>query len=323
MLAHRPRDTLVCYNGPMRSWLSILLVLSLVAPAQARPDPWPAIRAAYLAGHDAQALSQLHALLAADPHDLMANYYVGLIAIKEGDRATAARAFAEVVRLDAAGPFGADARSWLADLPAPTPPTPAPTLVPVVLPSPMPSQGVRLAPHRAAWLTALPLDKGHDDPRNANPDPGYFKAADGSFEFKPPAGFVLLDEGDHGNEERLLFGPPNAESAYAAADSPPTLLITWRGFDDLAQLTPAEREKRERQLLFQEAASYGTGGQMLTRFGVPCYRIPQREGTWAADTWLVFKNTRLYAFTYGGDADKLASDRARVEASLLTPVFYR
>ncbi|HEY9723212.1 MAG TPA: hypothetical protein V6D47_14475 [Oscillatoriaceae cyanobacterium] len=309
----------------MRSWLSLLLVIMLVTPAQASPDPWPAIRAAYLAGEDAQALAQLHALLAADPRDLMANYYTGLIAIKEGDRATATHAFTVVAKLDPDGPFGADARSWLDDLPAPAAPSPtpiAPAPLPIVVPSPLPSHEVKLAPHRPGWLTALPLDKGHDA-RNANPDPGYFKASDGSFEFKPPTGFRLLDEGDHGDEERLLFGPPGAETAYAAADSPPTLLITWHAHDELAGLDAATCAQRERQLLFHEAAGYGPGGELVTRFGVTCYRIPQREGTWAAETWLLFKNQRLYAFTYGGDADKLATYRSRVEASLLSPIFYR
>jgi hypothetical protein len=171
---------------------------------------------------------------------------------------------------------------------------------------------------RAPWLQAQPGGKNRRA-RSANPRPGYFKVADGSFEFVPPAGFVLLDEGAQGSELSTLFGlPKDARTSEAS----PTLLITWREFADLKDLRPDQRSAKERQLLTMEASMYGPGAQLEARFGGPCYRVRQSQGTWAADTLLFFQHGKLYALTFGGAADQLARHQASVLRSWETPIFY-
>jgi hypothetical protein len=172
--------------------------------------------------------------------------------------------------------------------------------------------------NRAAWLRAQPKGRG-SRARSANPRPGYFKACDGTFEFVPPSGFVLLDENFAGNELSTLFGAPKRAGAIAA---PPTLLITWRELDETRALKPDQRAAKERQLLAMEASMYGPGATLEARFGAPCYRVRQSRGTWAADTLLFVQHGRLYALTYGGEASGLAAYRARIEASWRTPIFY-
>jgi hypothetical protein len=168
------------------------------------------------------------------------------------------------------------------------------------------------------WLQAQPGGKNRRA-RSANPRPGYFKVADGSFEFVPPAGFVLLDEGAQGSELSTLFGLPRGDRTGEAS---PTLLITWREFADLKDLRPDQRIAKERQLLTMEASMYGPGAQLEARFGGPCYRVRQSQGGWGADTLLFFQHGKLYALTFGGAADQLARYQARVHKSWETPIFY-
>lgn len=171
---------------------------------------------------------------------------------------------------------------------------------------------------KAPWLQAQPGGKNRRA-RSANPRPGYFKVADGSFEFVPPAGFVLLDEGAQGSELSTLFGLPKGARTGEAS---PTLLITWREFADLKGLKPDQRIAKERQLLTMEASMYGPGAQLEARFGGPCYRVRQSQGGWGADTLLFFQHGKLYALTFGGAADQLARYQAQVLKSWETPIFY-
>lgn len=216
----------------------------------------------------------------------------------------------------------------LRPLPRPRPVASPKPMVPVAAPS---SSAGRLTPRRsvlplealrpaakAPWLQAQPGGKNRR-PRSANPRPGYFKVADGSFEFVPPAGFVLLDEGAQGSELSTLFGLPKGDRTGEAS---PTLLITWREFTDLKDLRPDQRIARERQLLTMEASMYGPGAQLEARFGGPCYRVRQSQGGWGADTLLFFQHGRLYALTFGGASDQLARYQARVLKSWETPIFY-
>ncbi|MFN3428714.1 MAG: tetratricopeptide repeat protein [Candidatus Sericytochromatia bacterium] len=199
-------------------------------------------------------------------------------------------------------------------------PQPRPTAPPRAKASILPIEALR--PHGAAtvapWLQAQPQGK-NKRPRSANARPGYFKGADGSFEFIPPSGFVLLDEGTQGLELSTLFGLPRTA---ATAEAPATLLITWREFEELKALNASQRAARERQLLMMEASMYGPGAQLEGRYGGPCYRVRQAQGAWAADTILFFQHRKLYALTFGGAASELEKHRAQVEKSLGTPIFY-
>jgi hypothetical protein len=238
---------------------------------------------------------------------------------------------------EAAGvPVPAPSAAAKANRPRPTAPPrrapkPAPRAsVPVAAPS---ASAGRVAPRRsvlplealrpttrpkAPWLQAQPGGKNRRA-RSANARPGYFKVADGSFEFVPPAGFVLLDEGAQGSELSTLFGLPKGARTGEAS---PTLLITWREFADLRELKPDQRIAKERQLLTMEASMYGPGAQLEARFGGPCYRVRQSQGGWGADTLLFFQHGKLYALTFGGAADQLARYQARVLKSWETPIFY-
>jgi hypothetical protein len=337
MLVRMPRLTLLLVPVLLAALGAPAIATDADVPAvsTAPADPWPAIRADYLAGNYPEAVTALQALVAKNPSDREGFYYLAMIYWREGDDASAATAFRQVLLLDPEGPLGRDATAWLASY-APRPsasptsqasPTAAPGVEATTTPSPLPE--IAPIPRSAAaprltrpWLQALPQDKGHRA-RSANPRPGYFKASDGSFEFKPPRGFVLLDEGTHGNEQRLLFGPPTANADFAAAaPAPPTLLITWHEVPELASLKPDQRIARERQLLALEASGYALGGVSTARYGVPCYRVLQHQPGWAAETLLFFKNERLYAMTYGGAASRLGSFRKQVEASWKTPIFY-
>ena len=197
---------------------------------------------------------------------------------------------------------------------------------PAPLPSAPSSQAARhsllplgaLRPSSKPWLQAQPKSKNRR-PRSANPRPGYFKVADGSFEFMPPSGFVLLDESTHGPELTTLFGLPKSARTTKAA---PTLLITWREVAEIKDLKPDQRAARERQLLAMEASMYGPGARLEARFGGPCYRVRQVQGEWAADTLLFFQHRKLYALTFGGAAGELERYRTRIEKSWTTPLFY-
>jgi hypothetical protein len=200
---------------------------------------------------------------------------------------------------------------------AAVPPTPSPAGRPIrPHPSLLPLDALR--PTGAPWLQAQPQDKGRRA-RSANARPGYFKAADGTFEFVPPPGFVLLDEGTQGNEFSTLFGLPKGARS---GDVPPTLLITWREFGELKKFKPDQRAAKEHQLLTMEASMYGPGAQQEARFGAPCFRVHQAQTGWAADTILFFQHNRLYALTYGGSSEQLERYRPRVEKSWDTPIFY-
>jgi hypothetical protein len=204
-----------------------------------------------------------------------------------------------------------------ARVPAPVPSSSAVRVVPRR--SVLPFEALRpTAKPKSPWLQAQPGGKNRRA-RSANPRPGYFKVADGSFEFVPPAGFVLLDEGAQGNELSTLFGLPKGART---SETSPTLLITWREFDDLKDLKPDQRIAKERQLLTMEASMYGPGAQLEARFGGPCYRVRQSQGAWGADTLLFFQHGKLYALTFGGAADQLAHYQASVLKSWETPIFY-
>jgi tetratricopeptide (TPR) repeat protein len=346
----------------MRSALGLAVVAGLgQAPAIAQADPWPGIRADYREGAFDQALAGLTRLLEANPDDREALYYTAIIQWRLENYAEAARAYRRVLALDPRGPFGQDAEAWLAanghlvpapPSPTPAPPTPSPVPVavtarptpsprpqatpkptpkPVSKPTPRPTSPPRarasilpleaLRPGGqvvAPWLQAQPQGK-NKRPRSANARLGYFKGADGSFEFVPPAGFVLLDEGTQGLELSTLFGLPRTG---ATSETPATLLITWREFDELKSLNSSQRAARERQLLMMEASMYGPGAQLEGRYGGPCYRVRQTQGAWAADTILFFQHRKLYALTFGGAASQLEKHRAQVEKSLGTPIFY-
>ncbi len=212
--------------------------------------------------------------------------------------------------------------------PAPLPASPAP--LPTASPSPLAvatatpprPRATATPPPRTPWLTAQPERNG-GRLRSRNARPGFFKALDGTFEFVPPAGFVLLDEGVDGSERRALFGPIATLSVQGGGgEQPPTLLIVWRDMAELSRFRADQKAARERQLLTIEAATYGPGARLEARFGVPTMRVTQRQGGWAADTWLFFQFGRLYAVTYGGEAAELPKHAPAVSKSLTTPIFY-
>lgn len=337
------RLTLACLRAGLA--LGLLLTVGL-APAHAADDPWPGIRAAYREGDFAAATTSLKQLLERNPDDREALYYMAIIQWRLEDYTGAAAAYRRVLALDPQGPFGQDAKLWLdtyghlaaAPTPAPTPtpratphPKPKPSPRPIAHRLPKPSPAPRqtrahpsilpldaLRPQGQPWLKAEPQDKGRR-PRSAKARPGYFKAADGTFEFIPPPGFVLLDEGTQGSEFSTLFGLPKSARV---GDVPPTLLITWREFTGLKKLTADQRAAKERQLLTMEASMYGPGATQEARFGGPCLRVRQSQTGWAADTILFFQHHRLYALTYGGSTEQLERYRPRVEKSWETPIFY-
>ncbi len=345
--------TLAC----LRCGLALALALSAgLAPAIADEDPWPGIRTAYREGDFAGASASLRRLLERNPDDREALYYTAIIQWRLEDYVAAAAAYRRVLALDPNGPFGQDARMWLetyahlavaTPTPAPAKPTPTPRVArrPAPTPKPRPTSQVAIVPPKPAPVvrrgaprpSILPLDQLRPSPksapwlaaqpkgrkgraRSANPRPGYFKAADGTFEFVPPAGFVLLDEGVQGSEMSTLFGLPKSAQV---GEAPPTLLITWREFDDLKRLKADQRTAKERQLLAMEASMYGPGAVLEARFGGPCYRVHQEQSAWGADTLLFFQHGRLYALTYGGGAEQLERYRPRVEKSWDTPIFYQ
>jgi hypothetical protein len=345
--------------GRTRAWACVLaaaLVLAAPAPAAwAAEDPaWPDIRADYREGDFRSALVRLERLAAANPQDREAFYYLALIHWRLENYPAAAAAWRRVQELDPHGPFGKDAQNWLAaygDLAVAGPgrpsPRPTPTATPMELrlpssPSPLPEatptprptpvaarptatprpRATATPPPRTPWLTAQPQRNGGRE-RSRNARPGYFKALDGTFEFVPPAGFVLLDEGVDGSERRALFGPIATLSLQGENAQPPTLLIVWRDMPELRRFRPDQKAARERQLLTIEAATYGPGARLEARFGVPTMRVTQHQGSWAADTWLFFQFDRLYAVTYGGEASELPKFAPAVTKSLATPVFYQ
>lgn len=299
-----------------------MLLALLGLPAQGAEDPWPAIREDYLAGRYPAAIAALDRLTAERPADREAYYYLGLIHWRLGDHAAAARAYRQVMALDPHGALGEDARLWLLshDGPAPSPrPTPA-TPVPVPMPTLKVTQTITHFKPLSRPTAAAPRKKGRA--RSARPRPGYFKAADGTFEFKPPAGFVLLDEGIKGDEIFTLFGPPQAMAGYASGGTPPTLLIGWKEYPELLELTASQRSARERQLLVKEAAQYGPQAKHQAYVGKPCYRVRQKQGEWTADTLIFFQHGRLYTMTFGGEAKAVGGYRGRVEGSWKTTIFY-
>lgn len=337
------------------AWGAALLVLcfGLLAPLPAlADDQWPDIRSDYREGRFQSAIARLERLVAANPQDREAYYYLGLINWRIGNLPAAADAYKHVLALDPNGPFGQDARMWLNNYASQNAmgPTPGPTPTPgageevfpiatptpsAAAPSPAPATPMPVAPRPrprptahphptakpAPWLQAEPKESTNR-PRGMNARPGYFKGADGTFEFIPPRGFILLDEGIDGNEWHVLFGPADTMGMANAVEQPPTLLIVWRELAELKHYKPDQRAARERQLLAIEAATYGPGAKSEARYGVPVLRVAQRHGAWAADTLLFFKNDRLYAFTYGGDATLLPRFRAQVDQSWKTPIFY-
>lgn len=333
-----------------------LALLAAPLPAHAAEDPaWPDIRSDYREGDFRSAQSRLERLTAIHPQDREAFYYLALIHWRLENYPAAAAAWRRVLELDPNGPFGKDAQNWLAtyaDLavvnpqratPRPQatpfevfptvrpsvlsslPPLPA-TPLPVGTPSPLAlltpkSRATTTPPPRTPWLTAEAPQGNGGRMRSRNAKPGFFKALDGTFEFVPPGGFVLLDEGVDGSERRALFGPVSTIQP-GGAEQPPTLLIVWRDMPELTKFRADQKAARERQLLTIEAATYGPGARLEARFGVPTMRVTQRQGGWAADTWLFFQHGRLYALTYGGDAAELPRFAPSVTKSLTTPVFY-
>lgn len=319
------------------------------AGAARADDPWPDIRSDYREGNYASAISRLQKLVVASPKDREAHYYLALIYWRQENYVAAAQAYRRVLELDPGGPFGRDAQLWLTtygDLavvtsprptpmasPRPSPVTPPPSIIPTpaTTPTPRPTTPVvrvttRPSPRpvpstRTPWLQAPFQDKGNR-PRSANAKPGYFKSADGSFEFVPPTGFVLLDEGVEGSELRALFGPASTLNVTNGTEQPPTLLIVWREVGELKSFRADQRAARERQLLSIEAATYGPGAKLEARFGVPSMVVLQKQGGWAAQTWLFFQHERLYAVTYGGDGQLLPKFQGLVGRSLGTPIFY-
>lgn len=428
---------------PLRPALALAVALVFAAspaPVRAAEDPaWPDIRTDYREGHFAEALARLERVVAASPQDREAHYYLALIHWRMENFPQAAASWRRVLALDPNGPFGRDAKLWLAtygdqaglatprprgaatpfplSLGSPTPaprstPTPRATLTPFAwptlaptpfvwsspvptrqpatpppIPTPLPetsdvpftwartpipltrpsgftwampspaatpevggtaapetptpyatpftlatarppvaatasppTRTTSTAPPRTPWLTAQPERSG-GRLRSRNAKPGYFKGLDGTFEFVPPTGFVLLDEGVDGSERRALFGPA-ATLAGTTESQPPTLLVVWRDMAELKRFKPDQKLARERQLLAIEAATYGPGARLEARFGVPTMRVTQRQGSWAADTWLFFQYDRLYAVTYGGEAAELPKFAPAVTKSLGTPIFY-
>lgn len=314
------------------AWGAVLLVLCCLvqSPAvQAAADAWSDIRTDYREGRFQSAIARLERLVASDPNDREAFYYLGLINWRLGNFAAAATAYKRVIELDPAGPFGQDAKLWLANygaLATSATPAPLPTATPAPLPTPQPPRPTvrpspRPVPSRQPWLQVEPKEST-TRPRGMNAKPGYFKAADGTFEFVPPKGFVLLDEGVDGSEWHVLFGPAYTTGMTEAQEQPPTLLVVWRELPELKRLRADQRAARERQLLAIEAATYGPGARQEACYGVPCFRVEQRHGDWAAHTRLFFKYNRLYAMTYGGDATLLPRFQALVERSFTTPFFY-
>jgi len=334
---------------------------SLPARAAEDPS-WTDIRTDYREGDFRAAQTRLERLVVVHPQDREAHYYLALVHWRLENYPAAAASWRRVLELDPNGPFGKDAQNWLmtyADLavvnpnrPTPRPvatpfevfPSVRPTARPTALPTPafpatpapvvnLPPSPLPLAtltpkpratttpPPRTPWLTAQAPQGNGGRMRSRNAKPGFFKALDGTFEFVPPVGFVLLDEGVDGSERRALFGPVQTIQP-GGAEQPPTLLIVWRDMAELARLTPGQRAARERQLLTIEAATYGPGARLEARFGVPTMRVTQRQGGWAADTWLFFQHGRLYALTYGGDAAELPRYAPAVSKSLATPIFY-
>lgn len=324
-----------------KPWLLALIAAFCLAPAPAvataemRPgpdDPWPAIREAFLAGDLDEALARLERRVAAHPTDRMAHYYMAMIRWRQGDIPAAAASYRQVLALDPDGPFGKDAKLWLdahaarGQIAPVAPPAKAPPRRPISLrPSPRSSVVPRLTtvvtPFRPA-ARPVPRPSPSGRARSAKPRPGYFKAADGTFEFKPPAGFVLLDEGLKGEEAFTLFGGPGAMAGYATGQTPPTLLVTWRVLDELKPLKPDQRAARERQLLAREIEAYGPDARIGAYAGGPAFRVHQAQGDWEADTLVFFQHGRLYAMTYGGAKSQLGAYRGRVEASWRTAIFH-
>ncbi|MEB3329321.1 MAG: hypothetical protein VKQ33_08835 [Candidatus Sericytochromatia bacterium] len=318
------------------------LMLLASAPAGAAEDAWAEARKAYREGRHAVALVALERLVAQDPQDREAHYYLALVRWRLGRQRASAAAWQRVLALDPEGPFGRDARHWLASFGGgvlagaePPPATSAPAAgSPPGPASPLPLQpspratAAPTAPPTAArattppWLTAKAPRAG-SRPRARNARPGWFKALDGTFEFVPPPGFVLLDEGDAQGERRALFAPRRALAAAGGAEQPPTLLLVWRDVPELLRFRSDQRSARARQLLLAEAVTYGPGVRLEARFGVQAAHVAQRQGSWAADTWLFFQDERLYAVTFGGEARLLSPYQAAVARSLGTLVFNR
>ena len=360
--------------GRSRAWAAALAFALLAAgPTQAafaaENPAWPDIRSDYREGNFQGARASLERLVAANPQDREAHYYLALIHWRLENYPAAAASWRRVLALDPEGPFGKDAELWLAtygDLavlspgratprpqasptprslatpfavsrPSATPftitlpatPAPLPTLEPlpsatppVAIATPAP-RATATPPPRTPWLQAQPGGNSGGRLRSRNAKPGYFKALDGTFEFVPPQGFVLLDEGVDGSERRVLFGPVSTLSVQGSSgEQPPTLMIVWRELPELKRFRADQRVARERQLLTIEAATYGPGARLEARFGVPSMRVTQRQGSWAADTWLFFQHDRLYAVTYGGEAAALPRHAPAVTKSLATPIFY-
>jgi tetratricopeptide (TPR) repeat protein len=319
------------------AWGAAFLVLCLAvgAPAVAQQPPedaWTEIRADYRDGRFQSAIARLERLVATNPNDREAFYYLGLINWRQGNMPAAAAAYRRVIELDPAGPFGQDAQLWLnnyANLQAKASPTPAPKPTPTAVPTPfLPTPAPRPSatrpramPSRGPWLQVEPKETTNR-PRGMNARKGYFKVADGTFEFIPPKGFVLLDEGIDGTEWHVLFGPPYNATMAKATEQPPTLLIVWRELPELKRFRADQRAARERQLLTIEAATYGPGAKLEALYGGPCYRVDQHHGAWSAVTRLFFKHDRLYAVTYGGDASLLPRFQGAVDAAYKTPIFY-
>jgi hypothetical protein len=321
-------------------------VLSL--PVGAVTDPaWPEIRADYRAGRYEEALGRLEQLLGRVPSQREAHYYVALIHWHLQHYDASKRAWRKVLELDPQGPFGADAALWLTtldELEASEKPlavvssTPMPSPSVLVSPKPLsrassapvasPAEGKNIpTPGRSPsassdpWLQAQPNVRGRRL-RSRNAKPGYFKALDGTFEFVPPTGFVLLDEGEDGGERRALFGPRRQPRSPRHSEQPPTLLMVWREVPELRRYRVDQRAARSRQMLMLEASTYGPGAQLESRFGVQTVRIAQRQGSWSAETWLFFQDERLYAFTYGGETSALGLYSQAVNKSFLTLAFY-
>lgn len=310
-----------------------LLLAGLGTPALAQ-DPWPNIRGDFREGRFDAAMGRLESLIAVNPNDREAWYYVALIRWRQGRMVEASEAYRKVAALDPGGPFGQDATAWLRSYAAAPPVTPqpsamateapyrptptpyaAPSFQPTARPTPPPATPaptpVAMMPS-PGWLTATPGNNGGGRPRSRNPRPGFFKALDGTFEFKPPAGFALLDEGETEGERRTLFGPAASMTVGAAGEQPPSLLWAWR---DLPPGKPVAAT------LKGEAASYGS--PVATRgFGGDAYKVVQRQGAWQAESWLFVRHNRLYAVTFGGDGRRLAPHRGAVTRSFATCAFY-
>lgn len=305
-------------------------------PAWAQ-DAWPAIRSDFREGRFDGALARLEALISANPSDKEAWYYVALIRWRQGRMTEATEAYRRVAALDPGGPFGQDAAAWLRSYVGGMPSTPTPTamateapslapsLAPATPPPPRPTPSPSWAPPSPppprptpaavatpGWLAATPAANAGGRPRSRNPRPGFFKALDGTFEFKPPQGFALLDEGETEGERRTLFGPANQMQVGPQGEQPPSLLFAWR------EVPPGRPEAAS---LRAEASSYGQA--LPAQFmGGEAFRVLQRQGAWQAETWLMLRHHRLYAVTFGGDAKRLAAHRGAVLRALGTATFY-